>query len=75
VDPAERGWGLARLLVAAAARAARRRGLPRLHVRVRLALTGNIRLFEACGFREIGRDAHAGHAAPTLARLEKRIDE
>ncbi len=75
VDPAERGRGLARLLVAEAEREARRRGLPRLHVRVRLALTGNIRLFEACGFREIGRDAHAGHAAPTLVMLEKRLDE
>jgi len=74
VDPEERGRGHARRLVAAAECEARRRGLPRLHVRIRLALTGNIRLFEACGFREIGRDAHAGHAAPTVALLEKRID-
>jgi len=74
VDPAERGRGLARLLVAAAARAPRRRGLPRLHVRVRLALTGNIRLFENCGFREVRRDAHPGHAVPTLVVLEMRIE-
>lgn len=74
VDPAERGRGHARLLVAEAEREARRRGLRRLHVRVRLALTGNIRLFEACGFREIGRDAHAGHASPTVAMLEKRLE-
>ncbi len=74
VDPAERGRGYAPLLVAEAEREARRRGLPRLHVRVRLALTGNIRLFEACAFREIGRDAHPGHAAPTVVVLEKRIE-
>lgn len=73
VDPAARGRGLARLLIQGAEREARRRGSPRLHVRVRLSLAGNLGLFAALGFHEIGRDAHPGHAEPTIAVLEKRL--
>ncbi len=74
VDPAARGRGLARMLVREAEGEARRRGLARLHVRVRAALTANLGLFASLGFRETGRDAHAGYAAPTLVMLEKALD-
>lgn len=75
VAPAARGQGLARRLVAAAEDEARRRRLPRVHVRVRLELPGNLALFTSLGFREVGRDAHPGYAVPTLVVLEKRIDD
>lgn len=48
--PAWRGRGAARALIGAAETEARRRALPRLHLRVRLALDENRRLFAACGF-------------------------
>lgn len=74
VDPAARGRGLARALMAEAEREARRRALPRLHVRVRLQLAANLALFASLGYREIAREAHAGHAGPTLSIMEKRLD-
>ena len=63
--------GLAQALLHAAEGEARRRGLPRVHLGTRLALAGNRALFAACGFRECGRFAHAGHAEPTWVALEK----
>ena len=74
VRPDRRGRGLARRLIVAAEQEARRRGLVRLDVRVRLELPDNIRLFRSCGFGEIGRDAHPGFAMPTILLLEKRLD-
>ena len=74
VAPAARGRGLARRLIAEAEREARRRGLPRLHIRVRLELPGNLALFAALGFRETRRESHPGYAVPTLAVMEKRLD-
>lgn len=74
VHPAARGGGLAGRLMAAAEAEARRRGLPRLHVRVRLSLPENLRFFAAIGFREVAREAHAGYAEPTTAVMEKRLD-
>ncbi len=68
-----RGGGLARRLIGEAEAEARRRGLPRLHLRVRLALDANRRLFAACGFTAIGSGAHPGYAAPTYAVMEKRL--
>lgn len=73
VAPAARGRGLARALMAEAEREARRRALPRLHLRVRLELPGNVALFAALGFREVARDAHAGYAEPTIAIMERRL--
>ncbi len=74
VRPAFRGKGLARRLIASAELEARRHGLSRLDVRVRLELPDNLALFRSCGFVETGRDAHPGFAMPTILLLEKRLD-
>ena len=69
--PRCRGRGLATELVHAAEAEARRRGLPRLHLGVRLALPGNRRLFARLGFTETRLHAHPGHAEPTWTEAEK----
>lgn len=66
-----RGQGLATELVRAAEAEARRCGLPRLHLGVRLALPGNRRLFAWLGFTETRLHAHPGHAEPTWTEAEK----
>ena len=73
VDPAWRGRGIARSLVAVVEEAARQTGAPRVHLGTRLVLTDNRRLFAACGFVEIARHAHPGYAAPTWVEMEKRL--
>ena len=69
--PAHRGQGLAGLLTAAAEAEARRRGLPRLHLGVRLALPGNRRLFARLGFTETRLHTHDGYPAPTWTEAER----
>lgn len=73
VAPSWRGRGLARALIDAAEAHARQRGLPRLHLRVRLALDENRRFFEASGFRATSEGAHPGYSAPTFAVMEKAL--
>ena len=73
VSPAWRGRGAPRALIAAGEREARRRRLPRLHLRVRLALDDNRRLFLACGFVPVREGAHPGYAEPTFLVMEKRL--
>jgi predicted N-acetyltransferase YhbS len=65
--------GVARALVLAAEDEARARGLPRLHLGVRLALAGNRRLFAGLGFRETVLHAHDGFAEPTWVDMEKLL--
>jgi predicted N-acetyltransferase YhbS len=66
-----RNQGLGARLVHAAEAEARRRGLPRLHLGVRLALSGNRRLFARLGFTETTLHAHDGYAQPTWTAAEK----
>lgn len=73
VLPPWRGRGVGRALIGEGEAEARRRGLPRLHVRVRLALDDNRRLFSACGFRATEQGAHPGYAAATYAVMEKSL--
>lgn len=75
VAPAWRGKGVARALIGEGEKEARRRGLPRLHLRVRLALDDNRRLFAACGFAAVRYGAHPGYAEPTYAVMEKALGE
>jgi predicted N-acetyltransferase YhbS len=74
VTPAWRGRGIARALLAAGEAEARRRGLKRMTLRVRLALGENQRLFAGFGFAAIGQGAHPGHREPTFLVMEKRLD-
>ena len=74
VDPALRGLGLARRLMLAGEGFARARGLTRTMVSVRIALTGNIALFQSLGYREIGREAHPGYTEPTSLVMEKALE-
>lgn len=69
--PAHRGRGLGGLLMAAAEAEARRRGLPRLHLGVRLALVGNRRLFARLGFTETRLRTHDDYPAPTWTEAER----
>jgi len=71
VAPHCRNWGLAAQLVLAAEAEARRLGLPRLHLGVRLALPGNRRLFARLGFVETTLHAHDGYGHPTWVAAEK----
>lgn len=73
VDRAFRRLGIAKALIAAGEGEARRRGLPRLHLGTRLALTGNRALFVSCGFAEVARHAHPGFDRPTWVEMEKRL--
>ncbi len=69
--PAHRGRGLALRLMASAEKEARRRGLPRLHLGVRLALADNRRLFARLGFTETKLRTHDGYPAPTWTEAER----
>jgi GNAT superfamily N-acetyltransferase len=75
VDPAFRGQGIAKRLVAAVEAEARRRGLSRVHLQTRLVLLDNRRLFASCGFREGELRTHKGYAAPTTMVMEKFLPE
>ena len=73
--PAWRGRGIARALLAAGEAEARRRGLERMTLRVRLTLEDNQRLFAGFGFAPVGQGAHPGYREPTFLVMEKRLDE
>lgn len=73
VDPGQRRRGIARMLMAEAEREARRRGLRRMHLGVRLELEDNRRLFVSCGFVDAAFLSHEGFSEPTWVRMEKRL--
>jgi predicted N-acetyltransferase YhbS len=73
VSAAARRWGVARALVLAGEAVAQERGLPRVHVGVRLVLAGNRRLFAGLGFCETNLHTHDGFDAPTWVEMEKRF--
>jgi hypothetical protein len=45
-----------------------------VEVQVRIALTGNIALFQALGYRETARTAHPGYSQPTTLVMEKALE-
>ncbi len=75
VSPDWRGQGIARALLAAGEAEARRRGLERMTLRVRLALGENQRLFASFGFAPAAQGAHPGYMEPTFLVMEKRLAE
>ena len=74
VEPRLQRQGLATRMLAAAEAEAERRGLPRLWLATRLALTGNRRLFAAFGFKEAALHCHPGFTEPTFVDMVKQID-
>jgi len=73
VLPERRGQGLARRLIAEIEAAACAAGAAAVTLGVRIALPGNVALFAALGYREVGRTAHPGFSEPTSIAMEKRI--
>lgn len=73
VLPAARGTGLARRLIEAVEADARARGLPGVRLGVRIVLTGNQKLFNSMGYREISREAHPGFDHPTSINMRKAL--
>jgi predicted N-acetyltransferase YhbS len=73
VAPAWRGRRLAGALIKGCESEARRRGLARMTLRVRLELPENERLFERFGFERRAIGAHDGFDEPTMAMMEKRL--
>ncbi|WP_395022847.1 GNAT family N-acetyltransferase [Dongia sp.] len=74
VDPSLRRQGLARRLMQAGEGFVRARGHRICAVQVRIALGGNIALFQSLGYRETDRRAHPGFAAPTYLVMEKSLE-
>jgi ribosomal protein S18 acetylase RimI-like enzyme len=73
VDPVYRRQGIARALVDEAEREARRRGLPRMTLGVRLELEENRQLFRSCGFEDFEFRRHEGYTEPTWVLMERRL--
>jgi len=73
VDPDCRRQGIARALMDEAEREARRRGLPRMTLGVRLELEENRQLFRSCGFEDLEFRRHEGYAEPTWVLMERRL--
>jgi ribosomal protein S18 acetylase RimI-like enzyme len=74
VDPGLRRQGLARRLMLSGEGFVRSNRLRRAEVQVRIALSGNIALFQALGYRETGRGTHPGFAQPTYLVMEKALE-
>jgi ribosomal protein S18 acetylase RimI-like enzyme len=73
VLPAHRGRGLGRALLRHAEQEARARGLPRVHLGVRMALARQVALYESLGYRRVAEGTHAGYAAPTYLVFQKDV--
>ncbi len=73
VDPEQRRQGIARTLMDEAEREARRRGLTRMTLGVRLELEENRRLFRSCGFEDALLKSHEGFSEPTWVLMERRL--
>ena len=73
VDPAHRGRGVARALMAAAEREAAARGLPETQVHVRRTLTGNVAMFERLGYRVASEYVHPRDPSAAVLTLVKPV--
>jgi GNAT superfamily N-acetyltransferase len=73
VAPSHRGQGLARRLIDQADLQARALGLPVLELQTRVELVENQATFQAMGFVEAGRTAHAGYNRPTSITYRRPV--
>jgi ribosomal protein S18 acetylase RimI-like enzyme len=74
VAPEARRAGTAARLMLAGEAFVRSRGLRSAEINVRIALAGNIVLFERLGYRETARRAHSGWPEPTYLVMEKSLE-
>jgi len=65
--------GVANALVEAAKTEARRIGATRMTLGARIALPGNVALFQRHGFEVVAETCHAGFTAPTSYDMELRL--
>jgi ribosomal protein S18 acetylase RimI-like enzyme len=73
VAEGHRGQGLARRLIDHAEGRAREIELPALELQTRVELVENQAAFQAMGFREVGRTAHAGYDRPTSITYRRAV--
>lgn len=73
VDPARRGRGVARALMAFAEGEAARLGLPETRIQVRRSLTGDVALFERLGYRVVDEQPHPKNPAASVLTLAKPV--
>lgn len=73
VAEGQRGQGLARQLIGQAEVRARELGLGALELQTRVELVENQAAFQAMGFREVGRTAHAGYDRPTSITYRRAV--
>jgi ribosomal protein S18 acetylase RimI-like enzyme len=74
VLPGMRRGGVARRLMLAGEAFLEGRGLRVAEINVRIALAGNIALFQSLGYRETQRLAHPGWPSPTYLVMEKSLE-
>jgi N-acetylglutamate synthase-like GNAT family acetyltransferase len=65
--------GIAASLIGSVEDFARRHGVSEIRLEVRIVFTGNQRLFQALGFREIAKHAHPGFDHPTYLEMAKTL--
>ncbi len=73
VPPELQGRGIGSALMAWVEAKAAARGLAEVTLGVRLALSGNLRLYRRLGYEEAGRSSHPGHDRPTWVLMRKRV--
>lgn len=71
VEPARKGQGLARRLIAMAEDRAQAMGLPALELQSRVELIENHATFAALGFQVTGETSHEGYDVPTSLTFTK----
>lgn len=73
VAEAQRGQGLARVMIEHSLRRARTLGLASVTLQTRVELTGNQAAFETMGFTEVERSAHPGFDRPTSITYRRMV--
>ena len=74
VLPSHRRRGIGRALMAAVEEEARRMGLTRITLGVRIQLPLNRAFYESLGYRADGRGSHPGYDRPTWLHMSKTLE-
>jgi GNAT superfamily N-acetyltransferase len=74
VLPSHRRRGIGRALMAAVEEKARRAGLTRITLGVRIQLPQNRAFYDSIGYRADGRGSHSGYDRPTWFHMSKMLE-